>query len=142
MTTYVIIVTTATTGGGVFFQVGVPFSTQNAKWTAFRKVYSENKNTEYAKQNTKYAKQNTKTQYWTRYSDLVLKIQTSPKRQYMPQTIWYNFAPIRTSGSIVSTLTLHSLIGPRLLCSAFHNFDKPLCGRQKPMQAWTAPNII
>ena len=60
MTTYVIIVTTATTGGGVFFQVGVPFSTQNAKWTAFRKVYSENKNTEYTKEYTKYANQNTK----------------------------------------------------------------------------------
>ena len=27
----------------------------------------------------------------------------------MPQMIWCNFGPIRTSGSIVSTLTLHSL---------------------------------
>ena len=26
-----------------FFQAGVPFSTENAKWTAFRKVYSEHK---------------------------------------------------------------------------------------------------
>ena len=36
------------------------FSTENAKWTVFRKVYSENKNTEYSKENTKYAKKNTK----------------------------------------------------------------------------------
>ena len=43
-----------------FFQAGGPFSTENAKGTAFRKVYSENKNTEYSKENTKYAKKNTK----------------------------------------------------------------------------------
>ena len=42
------------------FQAGVPFSTENAKWIAFRKVYSENKNIEYTKENTKYANQNTK----------------------------------------------------------------------------------
>ena len=41
------------------FQAGVPFP-ENAKWTVFRKVYSENKNTEYSKENTKYAKKNTK----------------------------------------------------------------------------------
>ena len=27
------------------FQAGVPFSTENAKWTVFRKVYSETNNT-------------------------------------------------------------------------------------------------
>ena len=58
--TYLIIVTTATTGGGVPFSSRRTFSTENAKWTVFRKVYSENKNTEYSKENTKYAKKNTK----------------------------------------------------------------------------------
>ena len=29
----------------------------------------------------------------------------------MPQIIWYDFGPIRTSGSIVSRQTLHSLTG-------------------------------
>ena len=57
---YLIIVTTATTGGGVPFSSRRTFSTENAKWTVFRKVYSENKNTEYSKENTKYAKKNTK----------------------------------------------------------------------------------
>ena len=58
--TYLIIVTTATTGGGVPFSSRRTFSAENAKWTVFRKVYSENKNTEYSKENTKYAKKNTK----------------------------------------------------------------------------------
>ena len=40
---YLIIVTTTITGGSV------SFSTENAKWTAFRKVYSGNKNTNYGK---------------------------------------------------------------------------------------------
>ena len=54
-----IIVRTATTGGGVPFRSWRTFSTENAKWTVLRKVYSENENTEYTKENTKYAKQNT-----------------------------------------------------------------------------------
>ena len=41
---YLILVTTATTGGGVLFPAGVPFSTENAIKTAFSKVYSENIN--------------------------------------------------------------------------------------------------
>ena len=40
---YLIIVTTATTGGGVPFSSRRTFSTENAKWTLFRRVYSENK---------------------------------------------------------------------------------------------------
>ena len=46
---YLIIVTTATTGGGVPFSSRRTFSTENAKWTVFRKLYSENKKTEYSK---------------------------------------------------------------------------------------------
>ena len=39
-----ILVTIATTGGGVLFQAGVPFSSEHAKGTAFSKVHSENIN--------------------------------------------------------------------------------------------------
>ena len=94
------------------FQVGVPFSTENAKWTAFWKVYSENKNTEYtkentkyanqnpkyAKQNTKYAKQNTKyanqnTKYAkqnTKYAKQNTKYAISIKRVCKKNKKWYN----------------------------------------------------
>ena len=34
--------------------------------------------------------------------------------------IWYDFGPIRTSGSIVSTLTLHSLTGTLKGPGSFH----------------------
>ena len=40
-----ILVTTATTSGGVLFQAGVLFSSESAKANAFSKVYSENINT-------------------------------------------------------------------------------------------------
>ena len=39
-----------------FFKAGEPFSPVKAKWTAFRKVYSENKNTNYDKQYIMYTK--------------------------------------------------------------------------------------
>ena len=62
--TYLIIVTTATTGGGVPFSSRRTFFHREREMDCF---YSENKNTEntkqnkkYANQNTKYAKQNTK----------------------------------------------------------------------------------
>ena len=61
---YLIIVTTATTGGGVPFSSRRTFFHREREMDCF---YSENKNTEntkqnkkYANQNTKYAKQNTK----------------------------------------------------------------------------------
>ena len=40
-----ILVTPATTGGGVLFQAGVLFSSENAKGTTFSKVNAENINT-------------------------------------------------------------------------------------------------
>ena len=42
---YLILVTTTTTGGGVLFQAGVLFSSENAKGTAFTRVYSKTINT-------------------------------------------------------------------------------------------------
>ena len=64
LSAYLIIVTTATTGGGVPFSSRRTFFHREREMDCF---YSENKNTEntkqnkkYANQNTKYAKQNTK----------------------------------------------------------------------------------
>ena len=45
MRAYLILVSTASTGGGaLFFPAGVPFSTENGIKAAFSKVYSENIN--------------------------------------------------------------------------------------------------
>ena len=67
----------------------------------------------------------------------------------VPQMIWYDFGPIRKSGSIVSTLTLHSLTGTLKGPGSFQDATKN-CGFTRnqylpslsPNQVWSLQNLL